>query len=51
MMADRNGLGILGCIFGGVTLAVAMMAIAVVLGHVDGLLAFDASPRHISAQQ
>jgi hypothetical protein len=50
-MADRNGLGILGCIFGGITFAVAMMAIAVVLGHVDGSRAFDASPRPISVQQ
>jgi hypothetical protein len=51
MMADRNGLGILGCVFGSVTLAVAMMAIVVVLGHVDGSLAFDPSPRHVSVQQ
>jgi hypothetical protein len=51
MTADRNGLGILGCIFGGVTIAVAVMAIAVVLGHVDGSLALDTPPHHVSAQQ
>jgi hypothetical protein len=50
-MADRTGLGILGCIFGSVTLAVVLMAFIVVLGHVSGSLALNASPGHIVAQQ
>ena len=41
-MADRNGLNILGAIFGAVTVAVGLMALAVVLGHVNGSLALDA---------
>ena len=47
MMADRHGLGILGCIFGAVTVAVMLMALAVVLGHIDGSLALDAMPATI----
>ena len=43
-MVDRNGLGILGCVFGAVTVVVMLMACAVVLGHVNGSLAFDAMP-------
>ena len=43
-MADRNGLGILGCIFGSVTVAVVLMAFVVVLSHVDGSLALEALP-------
>jgi hypothetical protein len=43
-MADRNGLGILGCIFGSVTVAVVLMAFVVVFSHVDGSLALKALP-------
>ena len=37
-MADRAGLGFLGFIFGGVTAAVMLVAVTVVIGHVDGRL-------------
>jgi hypothetical protein len=43
-MADRNGLGKLGYLFGGVTLAVMLMATTVVLGHVEGRLVLDPAP-------
>jgi hypothetical protein len=43
VMADRRGLGFVGCILGGVTLAVAAMACAIVLGHLDGSLALEAA--------
>ena len=36
MTADRNGLGFLGFIFGGVTAAVMLMACTMVIGHVEG---------------
>jgi len=36
MTADRAGLGFLGLIFGGVTVAVMLVACTVVLGHIDG---------------
>ena len=51
MAADRSGLGFLGCIFGGVTLVVAAMAFAVVLGHIDGSFALDAAPAAVTALQ
>ena len=51
MMADCNGLGILGCIFGGVTIAVAVVAFMIVIAHVDGSLALDALPHHIAASR
>lgn len=41
MTADRNGLGFLGFIFGGVTFAVMMMATTVVIGHVEGKLSLE----------
>ena len=40
-MVDRNGLGIVGCIFGGLTAAVMLIACAVVLDGADGSLAHD----------
>lgn len=40
-MADKNGLGILGFLFGGVTLAVTLIAFLVVRDHVQGRLQFD----------
>jgi hypothetical protein len=43
-MADRGGLGIVGCILFGVTAAVMLMALTVVLAHIDGSLALDAMP-------
>jgi len=48
-MADRNGLGKLGYVFGGVTLAVMLMACTVVLGHVEGRLALDPAPAQAAA--
>ena len=40
-MADRKGLGVVGCIFGGVTAAVMLIACAIVLDGADGSLAHD----------
>jgi hypothetical protein len=52
VMADRAGLGFLGCIFGGVTAFVMLVAVTVVIGHVDGRLALDASPQtYVAASQ
>jgi hypothetical protein len=48
-MADRNGLGILGFIFGGVTAAVMLIATVVVQRHMDGRLALGDSVVEISA--
>ncbi len=42
MTADRNGLGFLGFIFGGVTFAVMTMATTVVIGHIEGTLSLEA---------
>ena len=36
MAVDRTGLGLLGFIFGGVTVAVMTMAFTVVLQHLEG---------------
>jgi hypothetical protein len=36
-MADKSGLGILGVLFGGVTLAVTLIAFVVVHNHVQHL--------------
>jgi hypothetical protein len=49
-MADRAGLGFLGFIFGGVTAAVMLVAVTVVIGHVGGRLAID-PPFEVSASQ
>jgi hypothetical protein len=40
-MADRNGLGLLGFFFGGVTAAVTIVAFLVVRDHVEGRMALD----------
>ena len=37
-MADRSGLGFLGFIFGGLTAAVMLVAVTVVMAHVEGSL-------------
>jgi hypothetical protein len=36
-MADKNGLGVLGLLFGGITLAVTLVAFLVVRDHVQRL--------------
>jgi hypothetical protein len=50
-MADRTSLGILGYIFGGVTVAVMLMAFTVVLGHVEGRLALETPYVAMAAQR
>ena len=40
-MADSKSLGILGFGFGGITVAIMLMAAVVVKGHVDGRLSLD----------
>jgi hypothetical protein len=50
-MADRAGLGVLGFIFGGVTAAVMLVAVTVVIGHAEGRFAVDATPTQIAANQ
>jgi hypothetical protein len=49
-MADRAGLGTVGFIFGGVTALVMLIALTVVIGHVDGYLALDASTQIAASQ-
>ena len=51
MTADRAGLGFLGYIFGGVTAAVMLVAVTVVIGHVDGQLTLENAPIRIAATQ
>jgi hypothetical protein len=51
MAADRTGLGFLGIVFGGVTVAVMLVACTVVLGHVDGRFVLDAPAAKIAAVQ
>ena len=48
MTADRNGLGFLGFIFGGVTAAVMLVAVSVVVSHADGDFAGSAPPTQIA---
>jgi hypothetical protein len=50
-MADRAGLGFVGFIFGSVTAAVMLIAVAVVIGHVDGRLMLDGPPSQIASSQ
>jgi hypothetical protein len=50
-MADRAGLGVLGFIFGGVTAVVILVAVTVVIGHVDGRFVLDTAPTQIAANQ
>lgn len=51
MAADRNGLGVLGIAFGGITAAVMLVAFMVVLGHVEGRFALEAAPSIVAALQ
>jgi len=48
-MADRNSLGFLGFVFGGVTAAVVLMACLVVVGHVEGYLVLDTGSTAVAA--
>lgn len=41
-MADRRSLGLVGFMFGGVTIAVMLIAAVVVKNHLDGRLTLDA---------
>jgi hypothetical protein len=50
-MADRAGLGFVGFMFGGLTAAVMLMAVTIVVGHVAGRLVLDASPTEFTAHQ
>lgn len=50
-MADRAGLGFVGFILGGITAAVMLVAVTLVIGHLDGSLALDAPPTQIAANQ
>ena len=50
-MADRSGLGFLGYVLGGVTLAVMLTAFTVVVGHVEGRLTLDGSAQFTIAQR
>ena len=50
-MADRRSLGILGFVFGGVTVAVMLVAVMVVKNHVDSRIVQDAGlPKMASVQ-
>ncbi len=52
-MADKNSLGILGVLFGGITLAVTLVAFLLVRDHVEGRLALDdmaMAPQLMSAE-
>jgi hypothetical protein len=52
-MADKNSLGILGVLFGGITLAVTLIAFLLVRDHVEGRLALDdmaMAPQLMSAE-
>jgi hypothetical protein len=40
-MADKNSLGILGLLFGGITFAVTLVAFLLVRDHVEGRLHLD----------
>ena len=48
-MADRSSLGMVGYIFGGVTLAVMLIAFLVVKGHLDGRYALGGAEQPIVA--
>ena len=51
MAANRKGLGFLGFIFGGVTAAVTLVAVAVVVQHLDGRLALESAAAITVAKQ
>ena len=40
-MADKRSLGLMGLLFGGITLAVVMIGVTVARGHVQGTLHFE----------
>ena len=40
-MADKSGLGLVGFLFGGITVAVTLMAFLVVRDHLEGRLQLD----------
>src|SRR4051812_40812873 len=50
-MADRAGLGFLGFILGGVTVAVMLVAASMVIGHIDGRFIIDTAPTQIAANE
>jgi len=50
-MADRAGLGFVGFILGGITAAVMLVAVTLVISHIDGSLAIDAAPTQIATNQ
>jgi hypothetical protein len=50
-MADRASLGFVGFIFGGVTVAVMLVAVTMVLGHADGRFVLDTPPTQIAANK
>jgi hypothetical protein len=50
-MADRAGLGFLGFILGGVTVAVMLVAATMVIGHIDGRFIIDTAPTQIAANE
>ena len=50
-MADREGLGFVGFILGGITAAVMLVAITMVIGHVDGSLVLEAAPTLLAVNQ
>ena len=50
-MADRASLGFVGFVLGSITAAVMLVAVTLVVGHIDGSLAIDASPTQIAANQ
>ena len=49
-MADRAGLGFVGFILGSITAAVMLVAVTLVIGHIDGSLAIEAPPTQIAAR-
>jgi hypothetical protein len=51
MAADRTGLGLLGLIFGCVTVAVMLMAFTTVVQHVGGRIALNAPATITIAKQ
>jgi hypothetical protein len=42
-MADKKSLGLLGAVFGGITVVVTLMAFLVVRAHIEGHLQFGDS--------
>ena len=48
-MADRRSLGILGFFFCGVTAAVMLIAVMVVMNHVDGRMTLDGARQPVLA--